>query len=1176
LSNLFKVLSAVLLIAASAAAQDFRATILGQVKDFSGAAIPNATVKATRVDNNQVTEAKTTADGHYTIPYLNPGTYNVEVTCPGFKSYRNPGIELRTADKRELKITLEVGDLAQEVTVVAQQENIETATASRGLNFDPIKTQEYPLNGRQTYMLMALTPGVIFTQEQFGASGYSGTRGWDISNAYKINGGRPGESQFLLNGAPISDKDGTWQIAPNVEAVQEFKVMTNTYDAQFGKFTGGIVNTTIKSGTNEWHGSVFEYFRNAVLDANTTQNNRVGQPRAQHHQNQFGGVIGGPLRKDKDFVFFSFEGWRETIPFSVVSNVPPAALRDGQHFSQFGYNIYDPLTTHACGGPGEACSQSAYYRNPFPGNVIPTSRISPIGVKILDLWPAPNGPDPTALAQNYFASTNAGRYRYDQPMGRWDHVFGQNDRFYAMASVQHGSEYRNSNGFPAPAEDGDIFSQRTPQTYIADWTHILGPSAVLDIRGSFGRLTQIFPRTESFDFSPDQLGMNMPRSPNAPYNIAPRFTLENFTSARNNTINWNTYNQYDFLPSLTWTKGAHSLHFGFEYNYTWKAVGDTGYGNGIFDFDRGWTQRMTDRNTGASDGSSVASLLLGLPNSSGGSSSYVEYRDTFFRYRPYYAFYVQDDWKVAPTLTLNLGVRYDVQVPFAERYDRLNAGFAAGTVNPLSDQVTAAWRDVKAKYDANNPQNPFPAPPQAIYGGLLFPNKDGQPKRPYDIDWNTIAPRIGMAWQFTPKTVLRAGFGIFYRSPTQENTTTGFSQNTYYNDSLDGITPSACSSGSINCSSGPYSLADPFPQGLIPVAGSSLGLLTNIGNGIGFDSRKVPMPRSYQYSFGFERELPGGMVGEVSYSGNYEVHETYSYQMNAVPYDDFLKGQANPNYLNQQVPNPFYGILPVTSSFGGSPTISRYNLLRPFPVFGDITSYTLPKATYRYDALQVRLEKRAFASKSAGVMTFVLSYTFSKAFEKNHRLNNWNINEDLIYELDYQDKPQNFAFSGVWDLPLGTGRKLLNVQNPVAKALANDWRFTWIYTYYSGYPSGWPDLINVCGDWHYTGSGNPFDHWFNNDKSCYRTRPAYTLRVNPDRFPDIRNPAEPQINLAIEKTIRFNERYSMLLRGEGFNITNTPMYGGPDTSFSSSRFGMIPLGQQNFPRFFQLAAKIMF
>ncbi|HWB98504.1 MAG TPA: hypothetical protein VG672_17455, partial [Bryobacteraceae bacterium] len=917
-----------------------------------------------------------------------------------------------------------------------------------------------------------------------------------------------------------------------------------------------------------------EFWRNSVLDANTTQNNQAAKGKGKHNQHQFGGVVGGPIRKNKDFVFGSFEGWREVVPFNVVSNTVPMALRDGQHFSDFGYQIYDPLTTHACGASSEPCSTSMYWRNPFPGNVIPQSRINPIGAKILSYYPAPNTGDPNALSQNYVGAQNTGRYRYDQPMARWDHVIGDNDRFYALFTFQHGWEYRNGSGFPPPAVQGDIYSQRTDQNYIADWTHILGPSAVLDVRGSFSRFTSKFPRSDQFGFTAQDLGMaGMVNSPNAA-NLPPRVTVQNFTQVFNNSVEWNSYNQWNFQPSITWTKNKHSFHFGFEYNYTMKANGDTGYGAGTFNFDQFWTQRASAVNTGFSDGSSVAALLLGLPNNTGDDATRVEYRDTFYRTRPYYAFYVQDDWKVASNLTLNLGLRYDIQVPFLERYNRLNSGFAATTVNPLSDQVIARWKELKASYDATHTDK-YPDAPSALYGGLMFPGKDGQPRRPYDTDWTAIAPRIGVAWQFAPKTVLRAGFGVFYRSQTQENTTTGFSQNTNYVRSLDGLTPSACSGGSIDCSTGPYSLAQPFPQGLLPVAGSSLGLLTNVGNGIGFDSRKVPMPRSYQYSFGFERQLPWGMIGELSYTGNQEVHETYSYQMGNVPYPDFLRGQADPSYLDRQLPSPYYGILPSTTGYGSSPTTSAYNLLRAFPLYQGVTSYTLPKGRYRYDALQFRLEKRT-SSQTAGVVTWVLSYTFSKAFEENHRLNDWNINEPLIHEIDYQDKPQNIAFSGVWDLPLGTGRKFLNVQNGLAKKLVNDWRFTWIYTYYSGYPSGWPDLINTCGDWHSSASGNPFDHWFNNDRSCYERRPAYTLRTVPDRFGDIRNPAEPQLNLSIEKTLRFGERYALQIRGESFNITNTPIYKGPETDLSNDRFGRIPVGQQNFPRLVQLAAKFVF
>jgi len=1159
-------------------AQDYRATILGQVTDPSGSAIPNATVKATRVDTNTTTEVKASANGIYTIPFLNPGTYTVEASAAGFTTLKRENITLLTADKLNLPLKLQLGQMTQEVTVIGQQEMLDTATASRGLNFDPIKTQEYPLNGRQTYMLMALTPGVIFTQEAFGATGFSGTRGWDVNNSYMINGGRTGTSQFLLNGAPISDKDGTWQLAPNVEAVQEFKVMTNTYDAQYGRFTGGVVNTTLKSGTNGWHGDVFEYFRNKVFDANLVQNNRIGALRGAHNQHQFGGIVGGPIRKDKDFVFYSQESWREITPFGKVSNVPPLDLRDGQHFTKYGIQIFDPYSSHLCDAKTEPCGgtiqpggSSTYIRNPFPLNAIPDSRISPVAQKILSFYPAPNGP---GLQQNFTAPANTGHYHYNQPMGRWDHIFGQNDRFYAVVTYQHGYEFRNSTGFPPPIEEGEIFSQRTDQNYIANWTHVMGANKVLDVRGSFGRFTSIFPRISDYNASPQKtLGMtNMIHAPSVSFNVLPTFTFDNTEFARfaNNTIDWSSYNQWDLAPSLSVTKSRHSLHFGFELNYTAKATASTGNANGVFNFNRNQTRQLGSRGQGSPDGDPVASLLLGLPD-----SGHIDYQDTYYRTRPYYAFYVQDDWKISTNVTLNLGLRYDLAIPWMERYNRLNAGFASSTVNPYSDAILANWVKLKTAYDATNPKYPYPDPPKAIYGGLLFAGKNGQPSRPYDTDWTNIAPRSGIAWQFAPKTVLRAGGGIFYRTQTQENTTTGFNQATGYKNSIDGVVPSA------QGLSGAYSLVNPFPDGLLPVAGASLGLLTNIGNGISYDSRKVPMPRSYQYSLGIQRELPGGITADVSYSGNYSVHDTYGLAIDDAgalsPLALSYRAQAIADtfFYDRQLQNPMFGILPANVSFG-NPTISAQQLLRPYPEFNGVTANTIPKSHYRYDALQVGIQKRPFANAKAGVLTFVLSYTYSKGFEQNHRLNGWNYVEPLIHELDNNDKPQNIAFSGVWDLPIGTGKKLVNVNNKVGKALANDWRFTWIYTYYSGYPVGWPDLINNCASWHYTGTGNPYDHWFNNDKTCYKTRPANTPRIVPDRFPDIRNPAEPQMNLALEKTLRFTERYSMLIRGEAFNVTNTPIYAGPSTNFTDSRFGMIPTGQENFPRFIQLAAKFMF
>jgi Carboxypeptidase regulatory-like domain len=302
--------TALLSVCAGLFAQDFRATIAGRVTDSSGAAVPNAAIKATNKATNTASTTKSGSDGLYVIPLLDPGDYDVEVTATGFQSLKRASINLVVSQRLDLPLQLTVGQITQEMTVTGQQELISSGDANNGLVFDPLTTQELPLNGRQTYMLLTLTPGVIFTQEQFGASGFSGTRGWDVNNSYKFNGARAGNGNnlFLLNGSPISNEGSTWEFAPSVDAVQEFNAITTVFDGQYGHEAGGVVNTIIKSGSNAWKGDVYDYFRNRVLDANSFQNNFAGLGKGRHNQNQFGGVVGGPIRKDKDFIFGSYEG----------------------------------------------------------------------------------------------------------------------------------------------------------------------------------------------------------------------------------------------------------------------------------------------------------------------------------------------------------------------------------------------------------------------------------------------------------------------------------------------------------------------------------------------------------------------------------------------------------------------------------------------------------------------------------------------------------------------------------------------------------------------------------------------------------------------------------------------------------------------------------------------------
>ena len=1152
-----------LLLTPAGKAQNSWATVNGRVADSTGSGIVDAVIRIFTAGSTDTAETRSGKGGGYSVPFLLPGTYTVQVSAAGFKTLTQTSLTIRSADTLELPIALEVGDISEKIVVDGDHDLLQTNTASRFQRINAAILRELPTVGRQAYNLISLSPGVLFAQEQFGSTGFSGLRNWDANGKYVINGGREGTNQFLLNGAPIS-LTGTWQLSPSVEAVQELRVMTNSYDAQFGRTGGGTVNVTLHSGANSWHGSAFEFLHNAAFDANSSENNRAGVGRGRHITHEFGGTAGGAIRRDRDFAFFSVDGYHEIAPAPVVSDTPPLDLRDGQHFNNYGIRVYDPTTTRPCRDGvdtprGTQCF-STYIRTPFPRNRIPESRISPVGTSILALYPQPNGP---GLTQNFINGANSGESGYVQPIARWDHNFSDRDRLYALFTYQHSTQEQSSNGFPSPADLGTGTSERTGQNYIAEWTHVVSPRTIVDLRASFGRFTERYPESNCGDcLTADQLGiLNLPHAPTVVINAAPRIDLDLASSIIGNTFTWNTENQWDLAPSVTQTRGSHLLHFGGEFVYAALGKAGPGRANGSFGFTRQWTQQYANRSRGVLDGSGVADLLLGLP-----FNGYIDYNDNFYRTWPYFAFYVQDQWKARANLTLTLGLRYDVQLPFVERFNRSNQGFDLTTKNPLSNQILANWKSIKQNYDAGNPAYPYPDPPAAIYGGRTFPSS--QNRRPYDTDWTNLQPRVGLAWSFTPKTVLRAGAGIFYRTATQLNSTDGFSQRTSYIRSLDGgLTPSASLTGD-------YSLENPFPNGIIAPTGATLGMLTNIGNSIVYDSRKRPIPRTYEYSAGFQRELPWRLFADVAYAGSVTVHDSFPVQQDAVSAQDFGLGTANPYYLNRQLPNPFAGILPANSDLGSVTSVTASALLRPYPAFNGVLVTNNAWARYRYDSLQLQLEKRVLDSNSTGILSFVLAYTFSKSFEQSHRLNDWNLAEKPVHELANIDKPHNLALAGTWELPIGWGRRWFNDVPRFTGALVNGWTVDWIFTYLSGYPVEKPDATYSCGSYQ-APNGQTADHWFNNDPRCYQSRALYTLRTTEDRFPNIRTPAAPQLNASVEKTFWLSERNQLQFRGEAYNLTNTPIFPGPNTNYKDPRFGQLPLQQSNFPRYVQIAAKLI-
>jgi hypothetical protein len=1141
-----------------ALAQNPWATINGRVVDSSQAAIPDAHVIAWVPNLPEPAETDTDDSGLFSLTFLPAGVYQIEIEASGFKPFTKADVVVGPSRTLDMTFTLDVESVKEGVTVGGTQDPVQSASLGTSQEVDNTAVRELPTIGRQGYNLLNLAPGVILTQDQLRGGGFAGLRNWDANGNYIINGGLQGSNQFLLNNAPIS-LTGTWQFSPSVESIQDVRILTNSYDAQFGRTGGGTVNTTLRSGSDVWHGEAYEFLHNAVLDANSSENNSVGAPRGKHITNQFGATAGGPIHGTSDFLFFSFEGFHEIAPFPVVSDTPPIDLRSGGGFTEFGIHIYDPLTARVCRSGvdtpvGTPCF-STYIRLPFPRNTIPDSRISVVGQNILSLYPAPTGP---GLTQNYLATANTGHSQYVQPIGRWDHNFGEKTRFFAVFTFQNSTEEQSNSGFPATIDIGTGTAQQTAQNYIADWTRVISPSTVLDARASFTRFTVLAPESACTGcITADQLGItNFPHAPTVEQNSAPRIDLTQATSIIGNTFSWNTQNQMDFAATLSHAHGRHDLRFGLEFSYSAIASAGPGRANGEFDFTGQWTQQYVNRSSGILDGSGVADLLLGIPN-----SGYIDYNNNSYRSWPYYAGFVQDTWKLKPRLTISLGLRYDVQIPFVERYNRINQGFDLASVNPLSTQIIANWNTIAAAYNAQNPQYPYPSPPSAIYGGRTFATPAD--RRPYDTDWTDLQPRFGLAWNATGSTVIRAGAGIFYRTATNMNYTDGFNLQTAYTRSTDGgLLPAAGLAG-------PYSLENPFPNGIASPTGSSLGLETNIGNAVNFDSRQRPIPRTYEYSAGLQQQLPWGFAAAVSYAGNITVHDSLPVALDNPDAAQYARGVADPYYFNRQLPSPYFGILPATSALGSQNLVTAYNLLRNYPVFNGIEQTNTPSARYRYDSAEVLLQRRT------GAFTFFLAYTFSKSFEANHRLNDWDLSEPPIHELTPQDKPQNLAIAGTWELPFGWGRKWGNDVPPLAGAFLNGWSADWVFTYSSGYPVAQPDAQFTCASYDAPG-GQTAQRWFNNTPKCYQSYPLYALRTNPDVFPNIRTPTAPQLNLSIEKNLWIGEKFLLQFRAEAYNATNTPIFPGPDTNYKDARFGELPLQQSNFPRYGQVSAKFIF
>ena len=1233
----------VLAFAGTCLAQESRATLTGRVSDPTGAAIPGASITVKNQQTNLDTNVATGAEGNYTVTPLQPGRYTVTVEAQGFKRAESDKVELLTATTSTFDVTLEVGGVGETVTVNASAPLLEADTASRGQVVENARISELPLVGRNPINLATLAPGVTFNgNPQFNRPFDNG----DNVN-FSINGGLNRHNDFQLDGVPnnsITDANATRTVSsnniafiPSSEATEEFKIQTNSYDSQYGRTGGGTINVNIKSGGSDFHGSLYEFARRYQLNANSFSNNARGvfasgpfagleqSPRFTRNQltganlggnkiDQYGFVIGGPLRiprfgeggksfyngSDRTFFLFNAEWYKELTPGQGFSTVPTLLERSGD-FSQSGVIIYDPLTTRP-----DPANPGRFIRDPFPGNIIPDNRISPVGRAIISGFSQPNTGAANQRFNNFYLSEGLGTDDFHSYVARVDHAFSDSQRMF----VRFVNNRRDQFAFGGNNRVGLGTDQQGPlvrENYgvVIDSTTIISPTTILSARLGFTRFLQAAFREASSPFDATSIGFAPAFSNARPVSIVPRITFSDpnggIPEFGSRNPNSNITNSFSVPVYLTKIMGRHTVKLGgelrtFQVN---QSGGSFNFGGGAFCFTNQFTAR--DPQNRASGGAAFADLLLGAPTantnfaSCNGNAPVTQLENispTTFEWN-YYAAYVQDDFKVTPRLTLNLGFRYDYEAPPVERYDRQNRGFAIGQANPLAAAVRGA-----SAADCPACAN--------LTGGLLFTGVGGQPRGAFEPDRNNFQPRVGVAYQLNDKTVLRGGYGLFYFPSAEYGGATGFSVITSYTGTLTG-------GGANQFIPRPDAFSNPFPSGLAQPTGASLGQLTQLGGAITFTNPDREIPYIHQYSAGIQRELPFRMKLDLSYVGSRsrkiitgDAQGSGGRNLNVNSAAQIAQFRQNPAFFNDTVTNPFAGLIPSNATLN-APTIQRRLLLLPFPEFGSVTFAGENVGRLDYNSFQASLEKRL----SSGLVG-VVSYTFSKNLGALGFLNDQDT-EPARAVVDF-DSPHVVVVSAVYNLPFGRGQRFFGDAGKATDLLLGGFEYSVIAQYRSGRPINLPGNADLIGDPRGDESfSNPnvagtTASYFNNcvrqlDGTSSRpatnasgtrsgatrvpcTNPAFalrntgnTLRTSPLRLADLREPTAMTFDMALNKSFNFTERFRFQFRAELFNAFNTPLFGSPDSGDATSQtFGVLnpSNGQRNIPRQVQLGFKFIF
>jgi len=1135
-----------LLFATALPAQEFRATISGRVTDSQNASVAAAKITATQIDTAAKFEAVSDSEGNFTIPFLPPATYRLTAEAAGFKRYAREKVAANSNERLGIDIELALGEITETISISGDAPILETASASTGQVISSAQIENMPVSGRTPLALAQLAFGVVpNTDPRF-------TRPFDNAGPSGFSmGGAPAQvNELLIDGA--ADNTGNLRVAynPPMDAVTEVKAESFQADAAYGHSGGGTVNIVTKGGTNQFHGTLYEFNQNSAFNATPFFTNKASAKKPVSRFNQYGGSFNGPVRlpkifdgRNKVFFMFAYEGVSDALPAPTTNTMPTAAERTGDFSALLNvgtvYQIYDPATGVVQGG--------RVARQPFPNNIIPANRISPIAKNYLQYYPLPNQAGNANGQANFLSNTDGERNSFYNVIGRLDVTLSDRHRFFfgARNNLRTGN---GGNGFGKPVNDNPTATdalKRLNWGYMVDDVYTLSPTFLMNTRLNWTRFVEPL-RNFSLGYDSTSLGLPSYLSAAAPRKILPRISFSTFTPLGDTGGVEFPFDTFQIFQSFTKMQGKHSLKFGVDLRQQRESQINFGYSNGTFVFGNSWTNGPFDNSAGAPIGQDLAALLLGLPTSGQYDLNAARTNKNY-----YYAFFLQDDFRVRPNLTLNLGLRLEGETPTSERYNRTINGFDNSTASPIAARALAAY--------AANPIAEIPVSQFKVNGGPLFtsPSDTGI----YATPKANFSPRFGFAWTpgFLKKTVVRGGAGIYYFPFGVVGTNApGFSQSTSLVSSLDGfLTPSA-------------TLANPFPGGIQAPTGSSLGLATNLGKSVTFYDHNPSYPYSARWQLSIQRELFSNVLLDIGYMGNKAVKLPVDHNFDSIP-NQYLstsptRDQATIDRLTANVPNPFAGLVPGTALNGS--VVARSQLLIAFPQFTGVTGQQFTDGSSAFHAIEARLEKRF----SHGFL-MLLNFQKSKLLEKRSRLND--NDPRLEKRAAAEDRPYRLVWSGSYDLPFGKGKALLAQSNRLVDEIVGGWNLNVIYTLQPGTPLGWGNVIYFGGplnlDPHHVDGA--FD--INQFNRVSAQQLSLNLRTFPTRFANLRQDGVNQVDFSIIKAFHITEKLAMTYRCEFFNSTNRAIFNAPDLSPTSSTFGRIT-SQANTPRRIQMALRLVF